>query len=215
MTLLNKSRVLHVMRTKSTLLISMLLIGLFTVFASANTYEVITNTDIPFSSVVRTVDITTNVNYDKQLKLEANENYGEGVFGVPAKIKLPETKQHIDIIPAKNDNKGWLANKGLGQVFVVDNAKQKVFGSAVIYLRYDTPTTEHLGDVLTGDMVNIVTTDGWQLGYKVTQTTDDLSKIDQTLKKDTSRIIVVMINDKNPGSIKCFQASLAKVGERI
>jgi hypothetical protein len=209
-----KTSFLHNIRAKFVLAICMSAIGFFTLYASANTYEVIAKEDIPFSPVIQTVQLTRSTGFDKELKIASATKFNEGSFGIPKKIKLSETKQHVDIIPGRFNTVGWFASKGLAQVIVTIDQKQKIFGEAVIYLRYNTSTTQHLGEVLNDDIVNIVTTEGWQLGYQVSQTSDDPSRIDRSLKADTSRIIVVMINDTD-SSIKSFQASLVKVGERI
>ncbi|HMI09928.1 MAG TPA: hypothetical protein VK497_06040 [Candidatus Saccharimonadales bacterium] len=209
-----KASFLHNIRAKFVLAICMAAIGSFTLYASANTYEVIAKEDVPFSPVIQTVRLTSMPGLNKELKIASMTKFNEGSFGVPKKIKLSETKQHIDIIPGHFNASGWLASKGLAQTVVTTDQKQKVFGEAVIYLRYNTLTTQHLGEVLNDDIVNVVTTEGWQLGYQVSQTSDDPSRIDRSLEADTSRIIVVMINDTD-GSVKSFQASLVKVGERI
>jgi len=151
---------------------------------------------------------------DKELRGNVQTRFDSGSFGVPQKIKLPETKQHIEIVDGAFNNNGWKAKAGFAQEFLVANAKQKVFGNALIYMRYNTSTTQHLGSVLVGDIINIVTTDGWQLGYNVTQTAGTLAELDEKSNASTSRITVMMINDDNGGT-KCFQATLVKVGERI
>lgn len=201
-------------RAKSGLVVVMIGIGTFTIFASANTYEVIVGDDVPLSSVITTVQLTSDQQLDKKIKSDSATQLDEGSFGLPQKIKLPETKQHIEIVSGGFNNNGWKAKAGFAQEILVANAEQKVFGKAVIYMRYNTSTTQHLGNVLVDDVINIVTTDGWQLGYSVTQTADTLGELNTTPDANKSRIFVVMINDDN-GKTKCFQASLAKVGERI
>lgn len=191
----------------------MALIGTFTVYASANTYEVVARKDIPLSSVITTVQLTTDNNYNAQLKKSLGSTFNPGNFGIPKKIKFAETKQHIDIIPAFLNENGWMASKGLAQTFIVLDPIQKIFGNAVIYMRYNTPTTQYLGDVFTGDVINIVTTDGWQLGYRVNQTTSDPSLLDNS-NSTKSRITVIMV-DENSSKIEAFSASLTKVGERL
>jgi hypothetical protein len=210
-----RTSLLHNLRAKFILTVCMAAIGSFTAFASANTYEVILKEDIPFSSVIKTVQLTTSKQFNDELIVASTKSFNEGSFGIPKKIKLSETKQHIDIIKGHVKTSGWLASKGLAQGIITQDQKQKVFGEAVIYLRYNTLTTQHLGDVLNDDIVNIVTTEGWQLGYRVTQTSSDPSLIDRNINSDTSRIIVVMIDDNNDSISKSFQASLIKVGERI
>jgi hypothetical protein len=209
-----KKNVMQKIGTKLALFICMIAIGLFTVFASINTYEVITHNDIPFSSVITTNAITNDPKTDADFREHFSKSYKEGSFGVPKKMKLPENRQHIDIIDASISESGWQASKGLAQVFIANDAEQKIFGEAIIYLRYNTPTTKHLGEVLSGDVVNIVTTEGWQLGYQVFQTASDPSSLNRTLRSNTSRIVVILIDDAT-GTLKCFQASLLKVGERI
>lgn len=206
--------ILQLLRPKLVLFGCMTLIGGFTVFASANTYEVVARHDVSFSSVITTISLTKDARFDRALKQLSDTIYFDGKFGVPKKIKLPETKQHIDITEATYGRNGWLASKGLGQTFTTAEPRQKVFGEAVIYLRYNTATTQHLGEVLNEDIVNIVTTEGWQFGYQVYQTTADPTTLDRNKHKDTSTIMVIMVDD-NTGSIKSFAASLVKVGERI
>lgn len=199
---------------KFTLLVVMVCIGIFTFFASANTFEVIAEKDIPISSVIKTIRISTDSRYDNELTMQLGQSFDQGSFGIPQKIKLAETKQHIDIITAKHSADGWLASKGLAQTLLISNPQQKVFGEAVIYLRINTSTTQHLGEVLNGDMINIVTTEGWQLGYQVQQTAPDPSRLDQAADASKSKIMVIMVDDRD-NSINSFSATLAKVGERI
>jgi hypothetical protein len=200
--------------SKLFLLVIMLSIGVFTAFASANTYEVVTHNDVIFSSVITSIILTKDRKYNGALIKSYKSTFNEGSFGIPKNVKLPETKQHIDITNARLGANGWLASRGLGQTFINDSPHQKVFGQAVIYMRYNTPTTQHIGDVLTDDIINVVTTEGWQLGYQVTQTAGDPSSLKDDHANDTSHIVFILV-DEQGGSIKSFQAKLVKVGQRI
>jgi hypothetical protein len=191
----------------------MLLIGAFTVFATANTYEVVAKQDLPFSNVIKPISITQSKSLDDSYRSAKVSNFNIGNFGVPKKIKLSETKQHLDIIPAQASDSGWIASAGLGQVFITESQQQKIFGKAVIYLRYNTSTTQYLGDVLNGDIVNIVTTEGWQLGYRVQSTGHDPIDLGDGVT-GTSKILVIMVDDET-NEINSFSAVLAKVGTRI
>jgi len=206
--------ILQDLRAKLGLVLVMFFIGIFTVYASANTFEVIAGEDIRVSSVVETVRLTTDKNTNDAFKKAADNSYNEGDFGIPQKMKLPETKQHIEIIEGDYNDIGWKAKAGSAQLVVTADERQKVFGEAVVYMRYNTSTTRHLGEVLVDDIMNIVTTDGWQLGYRVLQAAQDPMELDKKLGDDFSRIIVVLIDDED-GKTKCFQASLEKVGERV
>lgn len=209
-----KKSLIRRVRPKMALAGAMILIGSFTTFASANTYEVITRHDIKYSSVIKDFTLTTNSPTNQHLVAAYDKSFDSGDFGIPQKIKFPETKQHINITRADYEAPQWKASKGLAQTFLIAKPRQKVFGTALIYLRYNTPTTQHLGDVLTDDVINVVTTEGWQLGYQVTQTSDDISRLNLNTQNMESKIIVVMVDD-HTGQSKCFQASLSKVGERI
>ncbi len=202
------------LRPKLPLIGFMIFCGFLTAVASINTYEVVSRRDLPFSSVIKTIRITGDDAFNNSIVALANQNYSQGNFGIPKKIRFPESNQHIEIIPAQARPTGWLAAKGMGQVVLTGPPEQKVFGQAIIYLRYNTPTTQHLGNVLNDDIVNIVTSDGWQLGYQVFQTTSDPSHIDTLAQANKSRILVIMVNDQD-GSRKSFYASLVKVGERL
>jgi hypothetical protein len=142
-----------------------------------------------------------------------NKSYDEGSFGIPKKIKLPETNKHFDIIDAKYED-AWKASRGIGQTFLIDDERQKVFGQAIVYMRTNTPTTHGIGEVFAGDVINIVTTEGWQLGYEVAERTNDLSGLKLVDNAEDSEIIVVLVDDKS-GERVSFRAVLSKVGERI
>jgi len=204
---------IHNLRTKATLALVMFAIGTFTLFAAANTYEVVAKKDLPFSNVIKPIMITSSVSLDSRYRTAVDSGFIVGNFGTPKKIKLSETKQHLDIVPAQLSESGWIASAGLAQTFITADQKQKVFGNAVIYLRHNTSTTQYLGDVLNGDIINIVTTEGWQLGYRVTSTNLDPSKLTNN-PTDVSKIIVIMVNDET-GAIKSFSGILSKVGTKI
>lgn len=201
------------LRNKLPLLAIMAGIGLFTAFASVNTYEVIAQRDVPYSQVIRNVQLTADAGQNDKFLLSLHGSYQPGSFGTPKKIKLPESSKHVDLTPAHHDG-SWKAGKGIGHTFVAAEPRMKVFGEAVIYLRVNTATTRHLGDVLNGDVVNIVTTEGWQLGYKVVSTAEDVHQLEADSKPDASRIVVIMI-DEATGTSTAFAAELTKVGSRI
>jgi|GEM_PF-3789209 len=192
----------------------MLLTGVFTCYASANTYEVITRQDIPYSSVITNLTLTANPNYNQQLyqQYASQSHFNIGSFGIPQKIKFPEATKHIDIVPADNEKRSWKASQGLAQTFLTAEPRQKVFGGAVIYMRINTPTTQFLGSIYAGDTVNIVTTEGWQLGYQVTDTASDPSAL---VGQDTASTVTVIMVDEHTHAISSFRATLSKVGERI
>ena len=189
-------------------------IGVFTVFAAANTYEVVSKKDVVFSSVITKIEITNSQSYNRELINSSSKKFDNGNFGIPKKVKFPETKQHIDIISATHSSEGWLASRGLGQTFITAQPRQKVFGEAVVYLKYNTPTTQHIGDVLTGDLINVVTTEGWQFGYQVVEMKEDISLIDRTTDSGTSHVLFILI-DQESNVNKNIYAKLVKVGERI
>jgi hypothetical protein len=196
------------------LMASMVAIGTFTAYASANTFEVIMHRDIAYSSVIRSVGITQDKLTNQALVKALDGSYQTGSFGLPKKIKLPETNKHLDLVGPIYEGGQWKASSGIGETFLTANPRQKMFGQAVIYLRVDTATTHNLGDVLVGDIVNIVTTEGWQLGYKVDSVADDVSAIYPSSQTAASEILVVMVDDET-GATHCFKATLLKVGERI
>ena len=209
----NHTWLTHNLRTKATLVLIMLAIGTFTLFAAANTYEVVAKKDLPFSNVIKPIAITTSPSLDSSYRTAVRSEFVVGSFGIPKKIKLSETKQHLDIIPAQLSEAGWIASAGLAQTFITADQEQKVFGNAVIYLRHNTSTTQYLGDVLDGDIINIVTTEGWQLGYRVASTSPDPSDLTNN-RANISKIVVIMIDDET-SAIKSFSATLAKVGTKI
>ncbi len=209
----NHTLLTHNLRTKTTLVLIMLAIGTFTLFAAANTYEVVAKRDLPFSNVIKPITITTSSSLDNNYRTAVRSDFVVGSFGTPKKIKLSETKQHLDIIPAQLSEAGWIASAGLAQTFITADQEQKVFGNAVIYLRHNTSTTQYLGDVLDGDIINIVTTEGWQLGYRVVSTSQDPRELTHS-RANISKIIVIMVDDET-SAIKSFSATLAKVGTKI
>lgn len=201
-------------RHKIVLIAVMLSIGCFTMFAVANTYEVIAERDVPLSSTVKTINLTQSATFNSTLIDDNAAKIDPGNFGVPGKIKFPETDRHIDIIAAKFGSNGWLATQGMAQRIVTKPARQKIFGQAVIYLRFNTATTKKIGEVIPGDILNVVTDTGWQLGYEVRQVNADPAALNQDNQSSKSQIVVIMRNELN-GQHESFIASLVKVGERL
>lgn len=195
------------------LVVIMTIIGAGTVYASANTYEVVSRHDLSFSHVVSRVTITHDTQLDEQLAASSKRSYDVGSFGIPKKIKLPEATRHYDIDIIQYTN-GWLATSGDAQTFITTDARQKVFGQAIIYMRANTPTSRNVGESLVGDIVNIVTTEGWQLGYQVVQKSGDASGLAVTDSRANSEIIVVLVDEQTAVN-ESFRATLVKVGERI
>ena len=198
----NHTLLTHNLRTKTTLVLIMLAIGTFTLFAAANTYEVVAKRDLPFSNVIKPITITTSSSLDNNYRTAVRSDFVVGSFGTPK-----------NIIPAQLSEAGWIASAGLAQTFITADQEQKVFGNAVIYLRHNTSTTQYLGDVLDGDIINIVTTEGWQLGYRVVSTSQDPRELTHS-RANISKIIVIMVDDET-SAIKSFSATLAKVGTKI
>lgn len=199
---------------KISLVLIMSFIGTFTLFASLNTYEVIARKDVPHSDVIKKVSITNDRTTNTQLIDSLTIERNEGAFGTPKKIKFPETNKHINIVKPVVHNGQWRASRGVAHSFLTDNTKQRVFGEAFIYMRTNTPTTRLLGDVFRGDIINIVTTEGWQLGYQVVYVSNDPSEIVLSNSGSTSEIHVVLIDDITNETIT-FKAVLSKVGDRI
>lgn len=197
---------------KVLLLFVMVSIGVFSIYASLNTFEVIAQRDTPLSNVIVNKQITSNEKLDDMLTNELNKSYDIGSFGVPKKVKFPESDRHIDITYAFYEG-GWKTSKGIGHTFVIEDHRKKVFGKAVIYMRINTATTQNLGGVFVGDIVNIVTTEGWQLGYRIERLATDPKDLFSTKSKD-SEIIVILLDETSNEKIS-FVAELAKVGERI
>lgn len=204
---------LHRVRSVMALIVVMIVIGSITVVAAINTVEVIFRKDTRLSNVITPVVLTTNESFDEALISKYRTAYPEGFFGVPKKIKFPESNVHYDITTAQFEGASWKATKGLAHVFIVDKPIQKMFGDAVIYMRSNTPTTKNIGGIMSGDVINVVTTEGWQLGYEVEYTAGDPSELPQA-SGQKSRIVVVLI-DEHTGEIRTVSASLSKVGERI
>lgn len=192
----------------------MLVIGAFTIFASLNTYEVIAKHDVPLSSVITSVNLTGVKSQNDGLSINLAKSYQLGNFGIPKKIRFPEIKKHFDIIDGIYENSSWKASQGLGHVIITDNAQQKVFGRSIVYMRINTLTTEKLGSIYNGDIINIVTTEGWQLGYKVIRTSDSYNTINIYDMKNISQITLILIDDKT-GKAAYYKAELTKVGDRI
>lgn len=198
------------------LFLSLLLVSIltFSIYASANTYEVIAKRDLPQSSVIKEVRLTKDVLTNNLYIDRATEKYQLGSFGIPKKIRLPESSKHIDLIPPIIEGNAWRASKGIGHILVSDSPRQKVFGQALIYIRVNTATTRNLGEVLKGDIVNVVTSEGWLLGYRVTDTAEDPALLNIQAPEISSEIIVVLI-DEVSGNYTNFKAVLEKVGDRI
>jgi hypothetical protein len=187
--------------------------GLFSVYASANTYEVMANHDVPVSDVVKSVAFTSDRATDDRLVTAYRTAYSPGMFGIPEMIKLPESDKHLNITRAIYQSGQFKATKGIAHTFLNAEPRQKMFGSAVIYMRLNTMTTKNLGQVYPGDLVNIVTSQGWQLGYRVTAAGTDVSQL--ALFDDASNsAIVVIFTDDTTGAVSCFIAHLSKVGDR-
>lgn len=198
---------------KLPLIAAMAAIVIGTAYAAANTYEVVAREDVPRSSVITQVSLTNDPLRQQAYLLALNTSFNQGSFGIPKKIKLPETNKHFDIVPANHDQ-AWIAGRGTAQVFVTESSRRRVFGQAVIYMRTNTSTTSNLGEVYAGDVVNIVTTEGWQLGYQVTRRATDPAVLSAAPPAPDSEIIVVLIADGS-GQRQSFSAQLTKVGERI
>lgn len=187
----------------------------FTVFATINTYETIAQKDVALSDTIRKVRLSAKPETEAKLNDLASQKFNTGSFGIPEKVKLPEANKHVSVVPVDGASAaGWDASKGLSQTFLTAQPRQKVFGQAVIYLRVNTPTTSKLGSVYVGDTVNIVTTEGWQLGYKVSATAQDVSELFQRAENLSSEIIMISI-DEETGQTTAFRATLTKVGERV
>ncbi|GGN26355.1 hypothetical protein FHR83_005023 [Actinoplanes campanulatus] len=201
------------MTSISALALVMVTSGLFSAYASANTYEAMANRDIPVSDVVESVRFTSDEATEDQLVNAYRATYSPGMFGTPEMIKLPEAGKHIRITPATYHSGQWKATKGIAHTFLNAGPRQKVFGSAFIYMRLNTLTTKNLGQVYPGDLVNIVTTQGWQLGYRVTAVGTDVSQLKPFDEASDSAIVVTFIDDTT-GAVSCFIAHLSKVGDR-
>lgn len=197
----------------SPLLTIMAFIGVFTIYSAANTYEVVFKRDLPVTNIVKPVTLTENKKTNETLVSYLSSKLDAGSFGTPKKIKFPETYKHIDVTNSLYEN-DWKASSGIGHTFITESPKQKVFGKAVIYLRTNTFTTKHLGRVYVGDIVNVVTTEGWQLGYEVSSISDSVDELLKDEDTNRSQIVVIFIDD-NTGSVSGFTAYLSKVGERI
>lgn len=200
-------------RAVTTLVLIMAAIGVVTVIATINTFEVIFRHDTSLSDVIINVELTSDDSYDKVLMSKESQVFDEGHFGTPRKIKFPESRIHYDVTSSQAESSKWKATKGLAHYFVTENPVQKVFGGAVIYMRENTPTTHDIGSIMNGDIINIVTTEGWQLGYEVRNVTNDPSLL-AAGPNEVSTIDVILV-DELSGDVRCFDATLLKVGERI
>jgi len=187
--------------------------GVITAVAAVNTVETITQQDTHLSDVITTVSLTANTDFNTSLLGRYRTSYREGYFGIPKKIKFPESTMPYEVTPAQLENGAWQATKGVAHTFLAGEPVQKVFGEALIYMRYNTPTTKNIGSIMSGDMINIVTTQGWQLSYKVNYLASDPSTLTVTTAPQ-SKIIVILIDDQT-GKQQSISASLLKVGERI
>lgn len=193
--------------------LTLFFVGTVTAAATVSSYEVILGKDTKFSSAITGVELTTDQPLnDSFIKAHAT-TYSQGDFGVPAKIRFPETRTHIDILPAAYESGQWKANAGKAHFFLAQPPAQKVFGQALIYLRTQTATTHNLGRVISGDIVNVITTDGWQLGYQVKEVSGSAADV-LIPSNQTSQIVVVMIDDLT-GLQSYFSAELTKVGGRL
>lgn len=191
----------------------MVMTGVVTTVAAINTSEVIFQIDTELSDVITTVGLTGDGAYDKQLADHYYAKYHQGYFGTPKTIKFPESTVRYAVAPARLSGDEWKATKGWAHLFLTNEPIQKVYGGALIYMRSNTPTTQHIGTIISGDMIDVVTTDGWQLGYRVESTASDPAELSPPLRAD-SRLVIVLIDDKT-GNRQSVAATLFKVGERI
>ena len=143
-------------RAVTTLVLIMAAIGVVTVIATINTFEVIFRHDTSLSDVIIDIELTSDDSYDKVLMSKESQVFDEGHFGTPKKIKFPESRIHYDVTSSQVESSKWKATKGLAHYFVTENPVQKVFGGAVIYMRENTPTTHDIGSIMNGDIINIV-----------------------------------------------------------
>ncbi len=198
--------------TKNALLTAiMLCVGCGTLYAAANTYEVLTRHNLPVVSVVKPVKLTNNPTYQEQLLSAYSAHYKAGEFGVPASITYPETGKTVDIVTAVTQHNQWLANNNLAQEFLAKQPIQKVFGLSVVYMRQGTLTIRDLGSVMQGDLIRVKTTKGWNLDYTVSEVSQHPSSLHIT--NSASVIEVIMVNNTS-GAISCFTGSLQNVGGR-
>lgn len=193
----------------------MLFIGVFTAFAGLNTFEVVAKKDVPISSVITDVQLTSDAQANALFAANLKNTYPHGSFGVPKKIKLPEANRHVDIIDAIYDKTdGWKGSQGLAHRILLDKPRQKVFGQSLVYMRVGTATTQKMGNVYEGDVINIVTTEGWQLGYTVSSVSYSAKSMLDDNSKLNSKLLVVLI-DEQGGPTRYIAGFLEKVGERI
>ncbi len=196
---------------KVTLLVIMCATFSLTTYFVANAYEQTTSYDIPKISTITSYTITKDKNLNDELVKDYFNSFDNGSFGVPRKIRFPENSKHVEIKKAKYTKGDWKAQRGVAQMFITNNERQKAFGESVIYLRTDSMSASSVGEFFFGDVVNIITDKGWQLGYSVNEVTDDITKINRQQNKST--ILVVLVNDST-GQTTAFSATLSVVGER-
>jgi hypothetical protein len=194
------------------LFILMAVIGTTTVYASLSTIEVIAEHDMPYTTALKSVTLDKQ-GTDQLLKVSKTE-FNPGSFGVPYKIRFPEAKRHITIKHAIYEDNNWKASSTYGHTFLSGSPRQKMFGESIVYLRINTDTTQNLGEILIGDTFNVVTTENWQLGYKVIKTADSYADLATQQSADVSNIVLVLIDDIT-GATSYYRAALTKVGERI
>lgn len=194
------------------LVIFMAMVGAGTTYAALNTYEVISENDLPYISTIKGVSLTHDATKEQTLIDAYNKHIQPGSFGIPEKIRLPESAKHISLKSAIRQNDAFNANSNWGHAFITEPQRQKMFGEAVIYMRTDSPTMHNIGQVLTGDSFNIVTDNGWQLGFTVYASS---TAYDQTLakrKKTVPSITLIILGDSDT---RYYYAELTKVGERL
>ncbi len=199
-------------RAITVLIIFMVATGVVTTVAAINTSEVIFQADTGLSDVITTVALTRDGVFNKELISRYQASYRPGYFGTPKKIKFPESNVSYNIVNARLENGTWKATKGVAHEFLIGDPAQKVFGNALIYMRTNTPTTQNIGSIMSGDLLDVVTSDGWQLGYKVEHVAADPSEL-PGVAPTHSTITIVLIDDAT-GKTQSVNASLFKVGER-
>ncbi len=193
------------------LVIIMMIIGLLTIYFGANTYEVITGNDLAKINNITTYTISKDQDTSIKIKNQFAGSYDEGGFGKPAKIRFPESNKHIEVVSAIHTRE-FLARKGVAHTFVSANKRQKTFGEAIIYMRNNTSTIRHTGEFFHGDVINIVTDKGWQLGYTVRQVANDISELSRQSDKS---MVVILLTDEHSRSTIALTAELLTVGERV
>jgi hypothetical protein len=190
----------------------MIVIGTATTFFAANTYEVTSKNDIPGIANIKSYSLTQDSKLNDELVKDTAWSFDEGSFGVPAKIRFPENNKHIAIEKALHTQDGWKARMGVGHYVVTADQRQKAFGEVVVYMRTNVSTINNVGEFFYGDVVNIVTDKGWQLGYSVRDVADSISELHRNSSIST---IVVQLTDDKTGQTIAFTAELSVVGERV